>query len=176
MPSVRLKIHSASDSSISFSANVLVIISRSLESLVSVAKIFSGESGFSSMSSVFSNAMIAHSIISLLGSRVVSFCSRYPGALNGNKTGDWNRASIFKISYESPAITGNVQSLIKNKIALSAVVLPVLIPATPMISQPTSANTRMEIMRTTKINVVPQRSCRREHFFTFSTVRSLPYS
>ena len=46
----------------------------------------------------------------------------------------------------------------------------------PPIAQLTSAKSRMETMSTKKMNVVPQRSCMREHFFTFSTVRGMPIS
>ena len=60
------------------------IISKSLLSLVSVTKERSGEFGSSSISFAFLNAAMAHSIMGSSGSRVVSFCSRYPGALRGS--------------------------------------------------------------------------------------------
>ena len=76
MFSVRLRIHSASEASMPCFSKASVIISLRRESLVSVMKIFSGESGSASISSTFSNARTAHSIMPSSGSLVVSFCKR----------------------------------------------------------------------------------------------------
>ena len=172
--SVSERIHSASASSMPCFANVSFIIADSLESFVSVTKSFSGESGSLSISTTFSKASMAHSIIFSSGSRVVRRCSRYPGALSGNTSGDWVRASSRKTSYETPATTGRSSSLITKRMKKSRTSYPVTryLP----ISHPTTAKTRMDTVSTRKMNVVPQRSCMREQPLIFSTVSGSMFS
>ena len=174
MPSTIEYIHSASLSSIAFSANFFFVSASFCESMPLVINSVSGISGSASISSTLLKAAIATSAILSSGSRVVNtFWIKKPGALKMSMNLLSNFATNLRTSYETPAITGRSTTSIPSFAKNSST--PFSMRCTP-IAQLTSEIMSILMMRTMNKKEVPQRACRREHFMTFSTVRGIPFS
>ena len=170
------KIHSASLSSMPFSANRFLVSSSIFAVTPPVTKEVSGILWSASISSTLLNAAIATSIISSSGSRVVIiFCKSIPGALNIATNLLSNLAKNFKISYETPAISGNNTSSMPRFMKNFATELST-VNTYWWKAQVTSEIITIFTNKTMKRNEVPHLSCMREHSLTFAGVSSTPRS